>query len=166
MSSGDFVITRTFNAPRALVWQAWTDRESLLQWFGPKGMKMVRAELDFRAGGVFHYGLQQPDGGIMWGKWRFLEIVPQEKLVLISSFSDEAGGVTRHPMAPLWPAETLSTTTFTEQDGKTTITLRWTPHNASAAENALFAASHASMNGGWGGTMEQLEDFLARAQKR
>jgi uncharacterized protein YndB with AHSA1/START domain len=165
MSSGDFVITRTFNAPRALVWKAWTDREALLQWFGPKGMKMVRADLDFRVGGSFLYGLRQADGDIMWGKWRFLEITPEEKLVLISCFSDEAGGVTRHPMAPTWPAETLSTTTFAEEAGKTTITLRWSPHNASAEEAALFAASHASMNGGWGGTMEQLEHFLALAQK-
>lgn len=166
MSSGDFLITRTFNAPRALVWKAWTDRDSLMQWFGPKGMKMVRADLDFRVGGTFLYGLKQPDGETMWGKWVFREIVPEEKLVLISSFSDENGGVTRHPMAPTWPAQTLSTTTFTEQDGKTTITLRWTPYNASADEIALFAASHASMNGGWTGTMEQLEDFLGQAQKR
>lgn len=165
MSNVDFVITRTFNAPRALVWQAWTERDMLMQWFGPKGMKMVRADLDFRVGGAFLYGLRQLDGDILWGKWVFREIAPEEKLVLVSSFSNEAGEITRHPMAPIWPAQTLSTTTFSEQNGKTTLTLHWTPHNASAEEIAMFAASHASMNGGWGGTMEQLEDFLAKAQK-
>lgn len=165
MSSEDFLISRTFNAPRALVWKAWTDRDALMQWFGPKGVKMIRADLDFRVGGVFHYGMQQPNGDIGWGKWTFREIVPEEKLVVVVSFSDENGGVTRHPLAPTWPAETLSTTTFSEKDGKTTLALRWSAYNASPEEAALFAASHASMTGGWTGTMEQLEDFLAEAQK-
>jgi uncharacterized protein YndB with AHSA1/START domain len=165
-SAGDFVITRTFNAPRALVWKAWTDRDALMQWFGPKGVKIVKAELDLRAGGVFHYAMQQPNGAIIWGKWTFLEIKPPEKLVVITSFSDEHGGVTRHPLAPNWPAETLSTTTFSEAGGSTTIALRWSAYNASEEEAKLFAAARDGMNQGWGGTMEQLEDYLASAQQR
>jgi uncharacterized protein YndB with AHSA1/START domain len=52
-----FVISRAFNAPRDKVWKAWTERDRLLQWFGPKGFKMTTAKLDLRLGGTFHYCL-------------------------------------------------------------------------------------------------------------
>jgi len=58
----EIVITRVFDAPRELVWKAWTERERLMQWFGPKGFTMSTAKLDFRPGGVFHYCLRSPDG--------------------------------------------------------------------------------------------------------
>jgi len=155
-----FVTSRVFDAPRQLVWQAWTDIEHLKRWFGPKGFTMPVAFLDFRPGGIFHYGMKSPSGDMMWGKWTFREIVAPEKLVVIVSFSDEKRGVTRHPMAPAWPLETLSTTTFSEAAGKTTVRLEWAPHNATAAEMKLFGDSHASMTQGWGGTMDQLSAYL------
>lgn len=151
-----FVLTRTFDAPRELVWKAWTDAEHLKRWFGPKGFTMPQCSLDLHVGGIFHYGLKSPDGHEMWGKWTFLEIVPPEKLVVIASFSDAKCGVTRHPMSDAWPLETLSTTMFAEHGGKTTLTLRWAAHNATEAERAMFDASHESMKQGWGETMEQL----------
>ena len=86
-------------------------------------------------------------------------------MVFISSFSDEAGGVTRHPMAPTWPLELLSTFTFEEQpDGKTKVTIRWRPHNATDDERKTFDAGYDSMRQGWGGTLEQLEAYLAKAR--
>jgi len=160
-----FVISRVFDAPRQLVWQAWTDVEHLKHWFGPKGFTRCGASLDFRRGGVFHYGLKSPAGALMWGKWTFREIVAPEKLVVITSFSDENRGVTRHPMAPVWPLETLSTTTFSEKNGKTTVHLEWAPYKATAAEIKLFGDSHASMTQGWGGTMDQLTAYLANLEK-
>jgi uncharacterized protein YndB with AHSA1/START domain len=159
-----FAIARVFRAPRELVFDAWTRREHLLRWMGPKGTTLVRASLDLREGGLFHYGMQAPDGHIMWGRWVFREIVRPERLVVVVSFSDEHAGITRHPMAPGWPLETLATTTFAEHagiGGGTTVELRWLPINAADAERALFAASHAGMQQGWGGTMEQLEAYLA-----
>ena len=93
-----FVISRVFDAPRDLVWKAWTERDRLMQWFGPKGFTMSTAKLDFRPGGSYHYGMRAPNGTDMWGKFRYREIVPQQQMVLINSFSDEAGGITRHPM--------------------------------------------------------------------
>ncbi len=157
-----FVITRTFDAPRDLVWKAWTERDRLLQWFGPKGFKMTTADLDFRPGGTFHYCLQAPDGKEMWGKFVYREIVPPKKLVLVSSFSDAKGGLTRHPFSAKWPLEMLSTTTLTEDGGKTTITIEWTPLHATAEERQTFESARAGMQQGWGGTFEQLAEYLAK----
>ncbi len=162
-AGGPFVITRTFNAPRDLVWKAWTKRESLMQWFGPKGFTMPICTLDLKPGGSFHYCLRSADGMEMWGKWIFREIVKPERIVLVQHFSDKDGGITRHPMAPDWPAETLSTMTLTEHAGKTTLTLRWAAYNATEIERKVFDTSLASMEQGWGGTFEQLTAYLAKA---
>jgi uncharacterized protein YndB with AHSA1/START domain len=158
----DFVITRTFNAPRELVWRAWTEREQLVRWFGPKGSTIPHATLDLRPGGTFHYAMRGPDGREMWGKWTFREIAAPEKLVLVSSFSDAQGGITRHPMSANWPLETLSTTTFEEYEGKTTLTIRWSPFNATELEIKTFAEAQSGMQQGWGGTFEQLAAYLTK----
>jgi uncharacterized protein YndB with AHSA1/START domain len=159
----EFVITRTFNAPRQAVWAAWTERERLLQWFGPKGFTMTTASLDFRPGGSFHYCLRAPDGKEMWGKFVYREITAPERIVLINSFSDAQGGVTRHPFSPTWPREMQSTTTFVERAGKTELTLRWQPINATEEEWKTFDTAHAGMQQGWAGTFEQLDEYLAKA---
>lgn len=165
-TQSDFVISRTFDAPRDLVWKVHTEAEHLKHWWGPKGFKCTVRKLDLRPGGTFLYHLQAADGSDMWGKFVFREVVPQERLVFIVSFSDEQGGVTRHPMAPVWPLETLSTLTFAEQNGKTTLTVRWAPHTATEAEREAFAEGHGSMTQGWTGTLDQLTDYLAQIQRR
>jgi uncharacterized protein YndB with AHSA1/START domain len=102
---------------------------------------------------------------VMWGRMIYREITPPERLVFINSFSDEAVGLTRHPLAPTWPLEMMSVFTFEEMpDGKTKFTVNWSPYNATAEERATFDAGHASMTGGWSGTMEQLEAYLATAK--
>ena len=157
----EFVISRVFDAPREKVWRAWTEREQLMKWFGPQGFTMSYAKLDLRPGGHFHYALRSPHGQEMWGKWTFREIVVPERLVLISTFSDAQGGITQHPMSPNWPRETLSTTTFEKHHGKTTITIRWAPFNATELECKTFAEAHSGMQQGWGGTFAQLAEYLA-----
>jgi uncharacterized protein YndB with AHSA1/START domain len=159
----DFVISRVFNAPREMVWRAWTEREQLMQWFGPKGFTMPHAKLDLRPGGIFHYAMRSPDGKEMWGKWTFREIVAPNKLVLVSSFSDAQGGISRHPMSASWPLETLSTTTLEEHDDKTTLTIRWSPLNATELEMKTFAEAQSGMQQGWGGTFEQLAAYLSKS---
>ncbi len=158
----EFVISRSFDAPRAVVWRAWTDAEELKKWFGPKGCTLPYASMDFRPGGIFHYMMRTPDGKEMWGKWTFREIAAPEKLVLVSSFSDAQGGITRHPLSATWPLETLSTTLFDEQNGKTTITIRWSPLHATEQETATFDGAHEGMKMGWSGTFEQLEAYLSQ----
>lgn len=161
-----FVTTREFHAPRQLVWDAWTKPEHLARWFGPKGLLLKVGAFDFKPDGTFLYGMTSPDGHTMWGKWIFKEIVPPRKLVIITSFSDAQGGITRHPMSPTWPLQSLSTTTFAEQDGKTTMTLHWIPIHATAEERKTFDGAHDSMTQGWGGTMESLTAYLAEIQRR
>ncbi|HYU25786.1 MAG TPA: SRPBCC domain-containing protein, partial [Thermoanaerobaculia bacterium] len=157
-----FLIARTFDATRDLVWKSWTETDRLMQWFGPKGFTMFHARNDLRPGGTFHYALRGPDGNEMWGKWVYREIVPPERIVLVSSFSDAEGNITRHPMAPTWPAEMLTRTTFTEAGGKTTVTIEWRPLNANEEERNTFIARKPSMTGGWTGTFDQLADYLGR----
>jgi uncharacterized protein YndB with AHSA1/START domain len=134
-----------------------------MKWFGPKGVKITVADLDLRPGGKFHYGMELPDGKAMWGRFLYREIVPEERIVLVNSFSDEAGGITRHPFSATWPLELLATTTFTEHDGKTTLTLKWEPLNPTPEERQTFDSGHASMRQGWSGTFDQLAECLATA---
>jgi uncharacterized protein YndB with AHSA1/START domain len=164
-AAGDFVLSRVLDAPRELVWKCFTDPEHMKHWWGPKGVKVVVSDMDLRPGGTYLYGMQVPDGPVMWGKFVYREVAPPEKLVCISSFSDEKRGLTRHPMSPTWPMEMLSTFTFEEvAGGKTKFTLRWSTHNATEEEKKTFSAGHASMTQGWGGTLEQLEAYLAKAK--
>ncbi|MEA2938406.1 MAG: hypothetical protein QOC56_1910 [Alphaproteobacteria bacterium] len=164
-ASPDFVVTRVFDAPRDLVWKAFTDPERMKEWWGPKGFSVIASKMDLRPGGTYHYGMKAPDGAAIWGKFVFREIVAPERMVFINSFSDEAGGLTRHPMSPTWPLEMLSTFTFEDVGGKTKVTIRWAPHNASEEERKTFDAGHDSMRQGWGGTMEQLQTYLAKVQQ-
>jgi uncharacterized protein YndB with AHSA1/START domain len=165
IASKPFVISRVFDAPRDLVWKCFTEPERMKEWWGPKGVKVVKSEMDLRVGGTYHYGMQTPDGKVMWGKQVYREIVPPERLVFIGSFSDEQGGLARHPLAPTWPMELLSAYTFEAQpDGKTKLTITWSPHNPTDEERKTFDAGHDSMKNGWGGTLEQLEAYLARAR--
>lgn len=156
-----FVITREFAAPRALVWSAWTELDRLKAWFGPKGFTMPFAQLDFRPGGMFLYNLNGPNGAALWGRFLYREIVPQTKLVWVNSFSDPAGGITRHPFTTdPWPLQLLTVVTFEENRDRTLVTLKWWPLDASEAEQRVFDGNHASMQGGWGGTMEQCTAYL------
>lgn len=164
MATEDFVISRTFDSSRDLMWKAWTEQERLANWFGPKGAAVFHSKNDLRSGGVYHYALRTADGTEMWGKWIYREVKKPERLVFVQSFSDKNGGVTRHPIAPDWPLEMLTTITFTEERGKTKVTVRWSPINPTEAERKTFEGGRDSMRQGWTGTFEQLEAYLAKAK--
>jgi uncharacterized protein YndB with AHSA1/START domain len=160
--SADFVISRLFDAPRELVWRAFTEPERMKEWWGPKGSTIVAAKMDFRIGGTYHGAMRGPDGRVMWAKFVYRDIVAPELLVWVHSFSDEAGGLTRHPLSPTWPLEILTTVTFEDAPGgKTKLTLCWSPLHATAEEQNTFDAAHDGMRGGWGGTFERLDAYLA-----
>ena len=158
----DFVITRVFDAPRELLWKAFTEPERMKAWWGPKGSTIVASKMDLRSGGTYLGAMRDPTGRVMWAKFVYREIAKPERLVWVHSFSDETGGLTRHPLSATWPLELLTTVTFEEQpDGKTKLTLRWSPINASPEEQQTFDAAHDSMTQGWGGTFERLTAYLA-----
>jgi uncharacterized protein YndB with AHSA1/START domain len=158
----ELVITRTFDAPRDLVFKAWTDPEHLQHWWGPKGFTFSVAKLDLRPGGMFHYSMKSPDGHEMWGRFVYREIVAPEKIVFVNSFSDEEGNVTRAPFSPTWPLEVFNTLTLSEHEGQTTLTLRGGPINATEEERRTFEAASESIKQGFSGTFDQLADYLAR----
>jgi uncharacterized protein YndB with AHSA1/START domain len=160
----ELVITRVFDAPRELVWKAWTEAERLAQWWGPKGFTMHIARLDFRPGGLFHYSMRAPAGQVMWGRFDYLLVDPTERCVFVNSFSDEAANIQPNPMSPVWPLQVLNTLTLSEQNGKTTLTLRGGPWFASAAERQAFGDAMSNIQTGFKGTFEQLDEYLAQAK--
>jgi uncharacterized protein YndB with AHSA1/START domain len=117
----ELVITRVFDAPRELVFKAWTEPERLKRWWGPKGSTTPYCEIDLRPGGVMNHCMRSPDGRDIWGKGVFREIVVPERIVLTDSFADAEGNVvspTHYGMSPEWPLEALLTVTFEEETGK------------------------------------------------
>ncbi|HEX2094072.1 MAG TPA: SRPBCC domain-containing protein [Longimicrobiaceae bacterium] len=158
-----FVVTRTFDAPRDLVFRTWTERDHLLRWWGPRGFTMLSCSNDPRPGGTMHYGMRGPDGGEMWGKWVYREVMAPDRLVFVVSFSDPEGSTVRAPFSQEWPLEVLTLLTFDEHDGRTTVTLHSAPVNATDAERQMFLGMHGSMQDGWGGTLDKLAEHLAGA---
>ena len=109
-SDREVVMTRVFDAPRSLVWEAWTNPEHVPQWLlGPEGWTMPVCEIDLRPGGEWHFVWRRTDGTEMEMRGEYREITPPERLVCTESWGGD------------WP-ETLNTLILTEEDGKTTMT--------------------------------------------
>lgn len=159
-----FTVSRHFKAPRELVWQVWTDAQHLAKWWGPKGFTWIEGKLDFKPGGRFHYGMRSPDGNEMWGLFVFHDIAKPERLTFVNSFSDREGGITRARFFDNWPLEVFNLLTLEEEDGGTRLILRGAPINARKDEHERFQSMKPSMDQGWSGTMEQLENYLAMLQ--
>ena len=155
-----FVITRQFKRPRATVWKAWSEPEQLKQWWGPKGCSIDLRRFEFRPGGFFHYAMNFEGAPSMWGRFNYREIVAPERLVWLNSFSNEHCGIARAPFSDVCPLEILNTVVFAEHDGQTTVTLRAEPFGEFAAERQYFEELRPSLEQGYGGTFDQLADFL------
>jgi uncharacterized protein YndB with AHSA1/START domain len=122
----EIVITREFDAPRELVWKAWTEPELLKRWWGPKNFTSPTCKIDFRVGGKYLYCMRSPEGQDFWSTGFYREIVPLERIVCTDSFADEKGNVvpaTYYGMSADLPLECQVIVTFEEHDGKTKMTL-------------------------------------------
>jgi len=108
-SSREIVLTRVFDAPRHLVFDAFSKPELLRRWFGPRGWSMPVCEVDLKVGGGFRFVLRGPDGKEMGMRGVYREIVPPERSVHMESFDD-------------YPGESQVTGVFVEEGGKTTLT--------------------------------------------
>ena len=124
----EIVITRIFNAPRELVWKAWTEPERVMRWWGPRGFTSPVCKIDLRVGGKYLYCMRSPEGKDYWSTGVYQEIIPPEKIVATDSFADENGNVvpaTHYGMSPDFPLTLQVTVTFEEHEGnKTKMTLR------------------------------------------
>ena len=124
-------IERIFDAPRELVWKAWSDPELYKKWWGPKIFTAPVIKIDFRVGGKFLGCMRGIAGDFsgkdFWSTGTYKEIVPMEKIVVTDSFSDEKGNIvsSEHYGMKGMPLEMLVTVTFEEMpDGKTKMTLK------------------------------------------
>ena len=144
---GTVEIVRVFDAPRALVWRAWTDPKMLAQWFGPRGFSSRVPELDVRVGGNLRIVMQGPDGNDYPMKGTFREVIEPERLVFSNIAIDNEG---KHLL------EGLTTVTFAEHDGKTTMTL----HTYAAGRVPIAKQMLAGMQAGWTQSIDKLEERL------
>lgn len=151
-------ITRTFNAPRELVWRAWTDPELYKKWWGPNHFTCPVAQLDLRVGGKYLSCMRSPDGQDFWTTGFYREITPYDRLVYTDSFADEHGNVVpaSHYGMPDMPLEMIVTVTLVEQGGKTVMTMQ---------HAGLPAGEHASgANEGWNQSFDKLAAILEAEQ--
>jgi uncharacterized protein YndB with AHSA1/START domain len=161
--NGQLVITREIQAPRELVFKVWTEAEHLKHWWGPRGFELTVAHLEVRPGGHFHYKMSSAEGQVMWGRFEYREVKAPERIVFINAFSNEAGDVVRSPFSEIYPLEILNTLTLTEMEGRTLLTLRGGPLQATEEERAFYEGMFESMKMGFGGTFDQLERYLKEA---
>jgi uncharacterized protein YndB with AHSA1/START domain len=148
----ELVLTRVFDAPRKLVFKAWTDPKIVAQWWGPHHFTNPVCELDARPGGAIRIHMRGPDGTIYPMTGTYQEIVEPERIVFTSAALDAAG----NPMF-----EMLTTVTFAEQDRKTKQILR-TRVIKSTAEAPRYLAG---MEAGWTQSLERLAAYLAAHSK-
>jgi uncharacterized protein YndB with AHSA1/START domain len=151
------VITRVFDAPRDLVWKAWTEPERLMRWWGPKDYTLVACKIDLRVGGDYLFCERSAGGQDYWSTGVYREVVPPERLVCTYSFADENGNPvppSHYGMDGDWPEQLLVAVTFEEHEGKTAMTLRHA--GIPAGEMAMAGA-------GWNESFDKLAECLATA---
>jgi uncharacterized protein YndB with AHSA1/START domain len=148
----ELVLTRVFDAPRKLVFKAWTDPKIVAQWWGPHHFTNPVCELDARPGGAIRIHMRGPDGTIYPMTGTYQEIVEPERIVFTSAALDAAG----NPMF-----EMLTTVTFAEQDRKTKQILR-TRVIKSTAEAPRYLAG---MEAGWTQSLQRLTAYLGAHPK-
>jgi len=123
--ANDIVVTRTFDAPRELVWKVWNDPAAMQHWWGPKGYTGHSCSIDLRVGGRYHFCMRAPKGTDMWNTGVFIEVEPPARLVCTQSLSDAEGNVLPLPSHLGMPADhTTLTVTFEDLGEKTRLTLR------------------------------------------
>jgi uncharacterized protein YndB with AHSA1/START domain len=151
LAGREVTITRIFDAPRAVVFRAWTDAAQLAQWWGPKGFINPVCEIDARVGGALRIHMRGPDGSIYPMKGEFREIAPPERLAFTNIALDEAGN---HIL------EGFTTVTFADDGGKTRMTLR-----TRARAVVDKAVTHLQgMEMGWTMSIDKLAAMLSAAK--
>ncbi len=140
-------ITRTFDAPRALVFKAWTEPDQLARWWGPQGFTLPSCKMEFRPGGAYRFHMRGPDGVDHFSQGVFREIVEPARLVFSGCWATADGT----PTSP----QTLVTVTFDDDGGRTRLTLQQAFFETVTARDAH--------RGGWSGSLERLAEYLATA---
>lgn len=157
-----YAIERVFDAPRELVWKAWTDPQLLPRWYGP-GAETIVHRLELKSGGLWLVEMRW-GGKSNYQRVEYTEVIPPERLVWLHANADANWNIAPSSMMPNWPLVLLTTVTFAEAGGRTKVRLTWVPHEASEAELACFAAAIGGLDKGWGSGMDLLAELLAELQ--
>lgn len=158
----EYILDRVFDAPREMVWRAWTNPELLSRWYGP-GIDTIIHKFDLEPGGVWLNEMKWGEKSDL-SKMAFQEVIPLEKMVWHHSSTDADWNVVSNPMMPDWPRILLTTVTFSDEGSKTKVRLSQVPLDASDAEVACFASAMAGMDKGWGSGFNIIEEILAELQ--
>lgn len=142
-------LTRVYDAPRDLVWRAWTDPKHMAQWFGPRGFTSSVPELDGRVGGNLRIVMHGPDGNDYPMKGVFREVVPPERLVFSNIAVDNDGN---HLL------EGDTTVILEAQGAKTKLTLRTYAKGLVPMATQMLAG----MEAGWSQSLDKMEELVAR----
>jgi uncharacterized protein YndB with AHSA1/START domain len=156
----EVLIIRSFDAPRERVWRAWTELEHLKQWHAPRGCEIHFERFDFREGGGFLSCIRNPAFGECWCLGTYLEIEAPERIVYKMALADAEGNLVDSVAAghgSEWPAETIVTLSFAEEDGKTVLTL----HQSVSEELAKRTGAYPS----WLDMLERLAGSLTDSQR-
>lgn len=149
----DLVITRVFDAPRDLVYRAFTTAEALARWWGPRGWTLSANNLDFRAGGTWHYCMLGPNGEESWGLTTYREIVEGERIVYTDAFSNSEATV-----AEGMPQMEI-TVEFADEGGKTRVTSTTVFPSGEALMQILEMGAVEGITQTW----DRLDEYLASA---
>lgn len=151
-SARTLVLERTFNAPRELLFKAFSDAEMLTKWWGPREWPTAVKHMDFSVGGSWLYCMNGPDGAESWGKGAFQEIVPPEKIVTRDSFSDADGNDSTEMPSML---VTFSFSDLSANRTKLSITTEF------ASADDMEQLAEMGMVQGWSESLDKLEELLA-----
>jgi len=159
IEENQFTLVHEFNAPKKMVFEAFGNAEALNAWWGPVETTNSVISLDFRPGGIFHFKMESP-GNISYARFLFGNIKPHDLLEFTISFCDENARIVKAPFQIPFPLEIFYRLVFSENRGKTTITLTAQALNASPEEAEGLRSIHSSMQKGFGATFEQLSAHL------
>lgn len=155
------ILTREYQAPRQLVFDAWTRPEHLIHWNFPfKGFVCEYLTADITPGGSSLHKMTAPNGFEMWLLTKYEEITPPDGLVFRQYNSNADGDILPNPQMPNWPKEMRTTIQLEEAGDATKLTLIWQPVNPTREEAETFEATRADHGKGWGGGLEQLDLYL------
>ena len=158
----EYILDRVFDAPREMVWRAWTDPDLLSRWYGP-GVETIIHQFILKPGGSWLNEMKWGDKSDR-SKMVFQEIVPQEKLIWHHSSTDANWNTITSPMMADWPRMLLTTVIFENMGDKTNVRLSQLPVDATDAEIACFAATMAGMDKGWGSGYAVMDELFAELQ--
>ena len=158
----EYVLDRIFDAPRELVWRAWTDPDLLHRWYGP-GVETIIHRFDLEPGGSWLNEMKW-GGNSDFSKMVFQEVTEPERLVWHHSSSDSDWNIITSPMMADWPRVLLTTVLFEDMGDQTKVCLSQVPIEATDAEIACFATTMAGMDEGWGSGYALLDEMFVELQ--